>query len=158
MHFFKWMGLILIFLCGVGAGYFLCLFERRRCRQAEGFLSLLRHIRMQIDCFSLPVCKILSTLDAQLRIDCCVPERASDFAALLESTRLLLPEEACTLLQDFSRDLGKNYREEQLRCCDYYLSRLSPLCEKLRTELPRRLRLAWLLPTALCAALILMLI
>ena len=73
-------------------------------------------------------------------------------------TKLWLPDEACALLCDFSKDLGTTYREEQLRCCDYYLSRLCPICEKLRAEQPRRIRLAWLLPIALCTALILMLI
>ena len=60
------------------------------------------------------------------------------------------------LLRDFSNTLGSSYREEQLRCCDYYIARLVPLCERLRTELPKRLRLAWILPLAVAGALILL--
>lgn len=158
MHLFEWLGLFLLFSCGVATGYVLALFEQRRASQAEGFLSLLRHVRMQIDCFCLPVSKILARLDRGLLTDCGAPEGARDFPALLLQTKLWLPDEACTLLADFSKDLGTSYREEQLRCCDYYIARLNPICEKLRAELPRRIRLAWLLPIALCTALILLLI
>ena len=156
MHFFKWAGLCLVACCGIFAGRVLAAYEEQKCRQAEGFLSLLRHIRMQIDCFSLPVGRILAALDDRIREDCGCPAGAADMAALLDGTRLLLPEEGCKLLLSFSRDLGNSYREEQLRCCDYYIERLAPLCAELRTGLSKRMRLARVLPAAVSAALILM--
>lgn len=158
MHFFKGLGLILLFACGLTVGYFLAAFEGRRCRQAEGFLALLRHIRLQIDCFSQPMGQILSTVDVRVRRHCGAPDHATDFPALLQGTTLLLPEEGRLLLQDFSDTLGSSYREEQLRCCDYYITRFLPLCERMRDELPKRLRLAWLLPTAAAGTLILLLL
>ena len=158
MHFFKWAGLCLIALCGLLAGRLFAAYEERKCRQAEGFLALLRHIRMQIDCFSLPVGRILAALDDRVREDCGCPAGSADMAALLDGTRLLLPEEGRELLLSFARDLGGSYREEQLRCCDYYIERLAPLCTGLRAELPKRVRLARVLPAAVSAALILMLI
>ena len=158
MHFFKGLGLVLLFVCGLAAGYLLAAFEGRRCRQAEGFLALLRHIRLQIDCFSQPMGQILASVDGGVRRLCGTPRMAPDFPTLLQQTPLLLPEEACVLLRDFSNTLGSSYREEQLRCCDYYIARLVPLCERLRTELPKRLRLAWILPLAVAGALILLLL
>ena len=158
MHFFKALGLLLLLACGVALGLLLASFHKKRCRQAEGFLALLRYIRLQIDCFSLPVERILATIDDELRADCRVPENAGDFPALLAGTHLLLPLEMQELLASFCRDLGTSYREDQLRCCDYYLSRLSPYCTRIREELPRRIKLSLLLPTALTAALLLMLI
>ena len=158
MHFFKWAGLILLLCCGLGAGRMLAAYETRKCRQAEGFSALIRHIRMQIDCFSLPIARVLSSLDARLCEECGCPAASPDFATLLATTKLLLPEEGEALLCDFAAALGNGYREEQLRCCDYYLERLAPLCAQLRAELPKRVRLARLLPAAISAALILMLL
>ena len=158
MLYFKWIGILLILLCGVGAGLAFASFERRRFAQAMGFLALLRYIRLQIDCFSLPVCKILGNCDREVLLDCGAPDGARDVPALLQGTRLYLPDEVCRLLQDFSAQLGGSYREEQLRCCDYYVARLAPFCDRLREELPRRTRMALLLPMAFAAILVLLLL
>lgn len=159
MHYFKAMGILLLLLCGVLAGLAFAAFERRRCRQAEGFVALLRHIRLQIECFSLPVDKILNNCDGQVLLNCGVESTdLSDFSALLSSTRLYLPEEFCTLLSDFGAQLGGCYRAEQLRCCDYYLERIIPLCDRMRGELPKRERMVLILPMAVAAMLVLMLL
>lgn len=158
MHSFKPLGLFFLLGSGLLAGVMLVAFEQKRYRQAEGFLSLLRHIRLQIDCFSLPVSRILSTLPPQIRETCDIPANAHDFPELLANTRLLLPAEACELLSSFAKELGSSYREEQLRLCDYYTARLVPYCERICQEHSRRVRLALILPIALAAALALLLI
>lgn len=159
MHGFKILGVALLLGVGVLSGLAFAAFERRRCRQAEGFVALLRYIRLQIECFSMPVCKILESCDGQILVDCGVEAEAlTDFSALLTGTRLYLPEEFCRLLSDFGAQLGGCYRAEQLRCCDYYLERLTPLCDRLRGDLARRERMVLLLPMAVAAILVLMLL
>ena len=158
MHSFKLIGLALLLCSGVLASMILSRFEQKRYKQAEGFLALLRHIRLQIDCFSLPVSRILATLPTQISEMTAIPRAARDFGELLEGTSLLLPEEMCELLTSFGRDLGGSYREDQLRCCDYYITRFAPHCERMRTELSRRTKLALLLPLALALSLALLLI
>lgn len=159
MHYFKFIGIALILCCGVLSGLAFAAFERRRCRQAEGFVLLLRHIRLQIDCFSIPVAQILAACDKRIMIDCGVEAtKLTDFGALLRETRLYVPEEMCRLLADFGAQLGSSYREEQLRCCDYFLERLIPCCDLLRAELPRRERMALILPMAIAAMLVLLLL
>ena len=158
MLYFKWIGIVLVLCCGVGASVAFVSFERRRFAQACGFLTLLRFIRLQIDCFSLPVGKILCTCDRAVLSDCGAPDGAGDFPTLLDGTRLYLPPEICQLLTDFATQLGGSYREEQLRCCDYYMARLAPFCDRLREELPRRTRTAALLPLAFAAILVLLLL
>ena len=158
MHSFKLIGLVLLLCSGILASLLLSRFEQHRYKQAEGFLALLRHIRLQIDCFSLPVSRILTTLPSQIREAATLPDDARDFGELLESTSLLLPEDMCELLASFSTDLGASYREDQLRCCDFYITRFAPHCERMREELPRRTRLALLLPLALALSLALLLI
>ena len=68
-----------------------------------------------------------------------------------------MEREYAALLRDFAASLGTGYREEELRYCDYYLARLTPLAQRTRDELEKRMRLALVLPLALSAALILLL-
>lgn len=159
MHFFKLLGAVLIFGCGVLLGMTLARFERARARQGQGFLALLCHIRAQIDCFSIPLGRILASCDEKILADCGVEATdIADLKTLLDGTRLYLGEEACRLLLDFSERLGSSYREEQLRCCDYYIRCFTPVVDRLRAELPKRERMALFLPMALSAALLLLLI
>ena len=152
MRYCKWCGLVLVLLCGVAVGVAAAAYERRRYRQAEGFLALLRHVRGQIECFSTPLRGIFANCDEGIWADCGaqrVPPR--DLAALLRDVQLLVPQEICRLLLSLAERLGTGYREEQLRCCDYFLERLIPLCDKMRTELPKRERIALFLPMAVAA-------
>lgn len=158
MHFFRWLGVGVILCCGIFSGLFFAAFERRRLEQAEGFLSLLRLIRLQIDCFSAPVSRILAQCDKSVLAACGITTPQTDFKALLLDTKLYLSEEMCRLLTDFAGRLGGSYREEQLRCCEYYLARLAPYCDALRAELPKHERMALFLPPALSVALILLLL
>ena len=159
MHGFKICGILLLLICGILSGVLFAAFERRKCRQAQGFVALLRYVRLQVECFSQPVAKILAHCDGQILTDCGTESVAlADFSALLADTRLYLPEEFCRLLHDFGRQLGGSYRAEQLRCCDYYLERIVPLCDRMRGELPKRERMALILPMAMAALLVLMLL
>lgn len=158
MHFVKWIGVLVIAAFAFLGGIWLSAFEQARCRQARAFLALLEYMRRQIECFSLPVPQILQEADASLLAACGVEERPRDFASLLQDCELLLPARYCTLLAEFSAELGTAYRSEQLRACTYYTAQLTPLCEEIERELQRRSSLWRLLPGAVGAALILMLI
>lgn len=158
MRYCKWLGLLLLLLCGVLTGIGAVSFERRRYRQAEGFLALLRHVRAQIDCFSTPLRGIFADCDVGIWADCGAKQAPQELPSLLRSVPLYLPQEVCRLLFDLGERLGTGYREEQLRCCDYFLERLVPICDKMRAELPKRERMALFLPVAAAAVLALMLI
>lgn len=157
MLFTKGLGISLLLACGVLAGVLLARFERARCLQAEGFVDLIRNIRLQIDCFGTPVSGILASLDEKLYASLGAPRDCRDLNALLAATPLWVDRELRALLRDFAASLGTGYREEELRYCDYYLARLVPLAQKMREELEKRMRLALILPLALTAALILLL-
>lgn len=159
MRFYKLIGALLLFAAGIFCGMALLAYFRRRCRQAEAFLSLLRYYRFQVDCFSAPQQAILASCDRNLLSSCGAPDtaRPADLGALLRSSRLYLPEEMRELLTALSRELGGSYRAEQVRCIDHYIARFTPLCEELCRELPKWEKLALLLPLSLSAAVLLLL-
>ena len=158
MLIFKWLGCLLILTAGALIGIALLAFEKRRMAQAEGFLSLIRLLRWQIDTLGRPLPEILAACDSSVLTACGwqKKEPPPDFIALLDGTPLYLAEEICTLLFDFGHSLGGGYRDEQLRTCDYHLARLSPYCDTLRRELVKRERVALFLPLAAALALILL--
>lgn len=157
MLFYKTCGTLLLLLCGLATGTLFLSLERRRCRQAEGFLRLIRHIRAQIDCFALPIGEILSGCDETLCRDCGFPHTVSDFPSLLAACEFCVPQEICELLAAFAARLGNGYRAEQLRCCDDCIERLAPCCEQLHTTLAAREKTAMILPLSLAACLALLL-
>ncbi len=157
MPFTKILGIALLLGCGGLGSILWARFERKRCLQAEGFVELVRNIRLQIDCFGTPLGKILASLDEKLYAALGAPRPPADLDVLLAETLLLVDREYAKLLRDFAASLGTGYREEELRYCDYYLTRLTPLAQKTREELEKRIRLALILPMALSVALILLL-
>ncbi len=157
MLFVKGIGIALLAACGVLCGILTASFERKKCLQAEGFVDLVRNIRLQIDCFGTPVAKILTSLDKKLYATLGAPCDCTDLEDLLQKTMLLVDPDYARLLFDFAASLGTGYREEELRYCDYYLARLVPLAQQIREELEKRTRLALLVAPALSAALILLL-
>ena len=156
MPFAKLIGLALLAACGVLGGVLLTRFERAKCLQTEAFVDLIRNVRLQIDCFSTPLGNILASLDDKLYAALGAP-RAADLSTLLSQTVLLVDRDIAKYLWDFAAALGSGYREEELRYCDHYLALLTPLAQKARNELEKRIKLAFILPPSLSAALILLL-
>lgn len=121
-----------------------------------GFFNLLRTIRLEIDCFSTPLSRILPRCDRETLRDCAAGMPPEEDVRRLFSHAVLQPPEIRRLLAEFSAQIGSGYREEQLRCCTYYLERLAPYCDRLRAELPKREKAALLLPPALALFLLLL--
>ncbi len=159
MLFFKSLGALLLLGAGVGVGLRARHAARRELRRTEGFLALLCHIRTHIESFSMPIDKILAGCNPHVLADCGADGmRFSDFSALLSRASGELPQEARRLLACFGKELGRGYRADQLRHCEQYITLLERECRLLREALPRREKTLLILPVALAAMALLMLI
>ena len=130
--------------------------ERHSVRQLAGFVALLRYVKWQIDAFSTPIPQMLSQCEPRVLRDCGIKGAPLDFGEALACAELSLPPTAKRCLFEFSAQLGGSYREEQLRLCEHYVARLQTALDKAREELPKRERLALVLPLSLAAALLLL--
>ena len=159
MLFCKLLGGVLLLGAGLGLGLRARHAARRELRRTEGFLALLGHIRTQIESFSMPIDKILACCDRRLLADCGADGMGfSDFSALLLEASGELPREAVRLLECFGKELGRGYRADQLRHCEQYMTLLERECRLLREALPRREKTLLVLPIAISAMALLMLI
>lgn len=134
----------------VGAGLYIAMmtarYERRRVRVLDGYLSLLRYIRGQIECFAMPIDQILSTADPSVLAACRGrsggegEHPATSLPLLLRESHGYLGAESVRLLSAFSHELGRTYRAEQVSRCDYYLDALGEQRTRLADTLPARIR------------------
>lgn len=140
----KLVGSLLLTMTGIVLAVSIYRFEQKKLRVTDAFISLILHIKGQIDCYSMPLCDILKTVDG-LDIPC-PKEAREDFGQMLESCRIYLDGETYRLLWRFYSEFGSMYREEQLRRCDYYIEALSEQRKLLFDDLPARAKIG----SALC--------
>lgn len=119
--------------------------EKKKGREAEGFLRLLRFLRAEIASFGTPTGEIFARFSDEALSSCGFLDhlRQEGFSAALSSCRPLLSvtEEIYTLLSSFGEELGKRYLSEELARLDYYIGALGELLESTKREAPKQARL-----------------
>ena len=120
----KLIGSIILTLSGVGFALSLCRYQRRKLVTLDGFISLIRHIKGQIDCYAKPIGDILLTMPPEIYHDCNCSEGADSLEIMIDESRIYLEDEPLRLLRSFACEFGSTFRDEQLRRCDYYISAL----------------------------------
>lgn len=141
MGVFKLVGALLLAVSAARGAYVMNQRASLSLKQAEGWLALLRYIRTQVDCFALPIPRILSQCDLSLLTACGYgkEERPRDLEQLLCDCDLR-DGEVRGIVGAFVGEFGKGYREEQLRSCEYYRELLSARRASLAEQLPARKR------------------
>lgn len=132
----KLVGGLLLALTGVVLAVSIYRFEQKKLRVIDAFISLIFHIKGQIDCYSLPLCDIMQNRPTDLEL----PRGTGDFFELLSHSKIYLDAEAYRLLERFYLEFGSLYREEQLKRCDYYIDALTEQRRMLFDDLPARAR------------------
>jgi len=120
MSFYKAAGAVLLLFGGVSLGRALCQKIEAGFAQTEGFIALLKYIRNQIDCYLMPVDKILAGCDPGILETCGVSADADlsvihSFSELLDCCELCISEVLAELLRKFAGELGTSYRDTQLK-------------------------------------------
>ena len=131
--------------------------EKRRLTQLQAFTSVVRRLGQQIEGFSSPVPEILKKTDPALLCACGaqVPDTKS-FASFLDSCDLALSTQEKSVLFDFAADLGRKFRDEQVRSCTLCADRLDELSKNAELQLPKRRKVTYTL--FICSALALVII
>ncbi len=146
----------MIRLCGVccllGTGILAAAFsvreQKRRLSVPDGWITLIRYMRSEIDCFLTPVEEILRASQSPL-LAFCKTEEAITLPVLFHATERYLSEEAGRILASFLKESGTLYREEQIKRCDDCLSGLTRERERVFAALPGSLRVSVALSLAL---------
>ncbi len=116
-------------------------YERRRLRETEELLALLRAIKSGISCGLLPLSEIYAAHESGALTECgFLPalRRGKGWDEALQAT--ILPEGVRSRLASFGATLGRSRRERELELCDYYVCELEGELRALRREGEVRLK------------------
>lgn len=107
-----------------------------------GWLAMLRYIKNQVDCFSLPITEILKKCDGELFKRCGFGdgEPPKDICSLMSGASFS-DKETERMLKEFFGSFGRFYRDEQVAQCQKYISMLESHTESKRRQLPVRKKL-----------------
>ncbi|MBR7033534.1 MAG: hypothetical protein IKI03_07900 [Clostridia bacterium] len=132
-------GASLVLACSLAVTVSVVSDKRKRIRHTEAVLDLISHVRSNIELFLTPVSGIFS----DFRND---DLEACGFSAVLRDSGIeeavrkgaaSLSVETEEVLTFFSSSLGKSYKEDQLRLCDYCGEKIKAELEREREELKR---------------------
>lgn len=110
--------------------------EGARLEQTEGLIALIKFLRTQIDCFSMPVGEALSRCPREV-LDRCVSVggRLSSAEELCEKLKTNDRQTRC-IMEQLCRQIGRGYRAEQLALCDGICEQLEQRRGALAQQLP----------------------
>ncbi len=161
----KLLGSFLLFFAGGYLSVSVTGYERRRLTVLDGYLSLLYHIKGQIDCYAMPVREIMIGLDPTLAASCLGVDDPAEarayladllaspeppLPALVRESHAYLEAESERLLTAFAHELGGTHRADQVSRCDHYIFLLTEERRRLLDTIPTRMRVGATL--CLCAA------
>lgn len=163
-----------VFICASGTGFRLASEDRDKLARLEGLLSLIGHIKRQIEYFSLPLSDIYGSFSCRKLDECGFMQvlRAdiydgseeygtdSAFCRAIREFRkeLSLNDGMYTSLMEFGSALGHCCSEELTARCSFLEELLSEECTLRREELPKKTRLHTSLGAGLGMMLVILLI
>ena len=157
----KWVGALLVAAAIVFASREYSRYAKRRISECESFLSLLRHVKGEINRFlSTPSAIFKSYSDENL-------ERVGFLALQREGKslyecfegcrcRLSIPERIKDKLSRFFYGFGENYKDGEISRTEYYIDEIEPLLREEWEALPDRIKLVRTLAAAISLGLIIL--
>lgn len=148
----KIIGALIIIFSSVMISLNLCEKIDASVASVSALRTLFEHTKNMIECYSLPASEILRRFDEKLLLvlGYSKKEPPRDFCLLSESV-YLEDSEARELLDAFSRDFGKGYRQDELARCSLYIEKMRAREQKLIKDSLKRKRVIF--TVALCTAL-----
>ena len=133
----KLLGGAAVILSSVMAARYISSFEKNKIKRIEGIISFIKHIRDSIDCYSMPIEKIITSGNALLW-EMGIDKGKKELSELLCECGKGCGEDCEKILEAFSGTLGKGYREQQVRLCDEVISELESIRKKLVLVYPSK--------------------
>ena len=159
MSWVKLLGVCCLIGSGIWAAYRVNREASTALAELEAWQKLLRYVKAQIDCFSLPIGRILEGVDSSLLAACgyTAEKTPNDFLEMFSYCGIR-DTQGRKILFEFCEGAGKRYREEESRSCDYFIALLSERIGQLRAQLPNRKRLCSTLCVSATVAVVILLI
>ncbi len=151
----KLLGGVLMLAACAADGAVRYIADKRSMDTVVGYIELMKYIRMQIDLYLTPLDGIFAKMPTEMLEKCGYHEKKRP-RGLRE---LVIDGCVCRReLEGAVRELGRGYREEELKLCDGCIFLLAEKLEKMKRELPNERRTRTVLELSAASALILLVI
>lgn len=141
MSFLKILGALLVACSGIFLARSLNSAQRSMLRQLNGVIALLRFMETNIDAYSMPLPEILKRCPREIYADCGYSEDKPPSAVKdIFDVCMLLDGELRRQLDEFSCEVGRGYRQEQLALLKRTLLALEERRRLLSSALPGKTR------------------
>lgn len=109
-------------------------YQKKKQKQLGAYITLIGHIKNQVECYLLPIDEILSSLDKKLLLECTASpvKQVRTLEEIISASNFYMDGECISLVEKFANEFGTAYRAEQLHSCDYYISELKGQMGKLK--------------------------
>lgn len=123
------------------SGFFLSVeinkYNKKKLTQAEAFISLIKNIRLKIECYAMPIPDILARCDDRIIAECGGESASrSSLKCFYEGIRLSIDGRGKKAVHDFCMTVGSGYKENEIKVCDTYIRELTDYKSELSEKLP----------------------
>ncbi len=157
---FKWLGAGS--LMTAAAIFSICLIRehRKKLLELEAFFDMISCIRDNIEHLMKPLPEIFQNYNHTYLDSCGFLKnvRETNLQQAWEKYTCSLGGESFRLIDEFVRNIGKGYRTEELRLCEYTLGRLRKLMDHVQADTANQLKLYKTVPMMFALSVILILI
>lgn len=128
--------------------------------QLSGYIDLLQYIKQSIECYLLPIDRIIASLDKDILIRCGI-NREGDYnglAQLINNANFYIDSESIAILISFANNFGNSYSKDQIELCSRTIDKLQMQLEKLKNKAEKENKIRLTLSVSISASIVLLLI
>lgn len=101
-------------------------YTHKKIKQIDAFISLIEYIKNQIECYMIPIDKILMTCTRDMILACGLDENMfpRTLGELMSHTEFYVDNNTIDILYKFANEFGLAYKDEQIRACERSIKEL----------------------------------
>jgi len=138
---YKYIGLIILFLCSVFIGQTISAKYRLSVRQTDAFIQFIKYIKSQIEHYNTSYPEIFDKFTNNILHDFTDKLHTNEWISALDNTAFSFDDNIKEILYSFGHELGKSMRDEQIANCLYTIEQLEIHYNNLKSELPKKTKL-----------------
>ena len=125
MAIFKLLGACGVAISGIVFVKETLAYEKLKISQADAYIGLIEYIKNQVECYNIPIDKIIESCDRDILNKCgALNTGYKTVADVVNAANMYIDEEIVDILMKFANEFGTVYRDEQLKMCNYHINEL----------------------------------
>ena len=134
-------------------------YDKLKISQADAYIGLIEYIKNQVECYNIPIDKIIESSDRDNLNKCgALNTGYKTVADVVNAANMYIDEEIVDILMKFANEFGTVYRDEQLKMCNYHINELREYRKKTDEKISKERKMHFGLSVCFAASLILLLI